>query len=252
MCLKYKFSTPLDSPGRTLEHKNIIRSKLFLRKIYIEWYQHFVQEFSHFKDKKIIELGSGGGFIKEIMPGVTCSDIQPISGIDMCFSAQSMPFIEKSVHGICMINTFHHLADAGLFLKEVDRVLADNGKLILIEPANSLWGRFIYKRLHHEVFDPSAGWNLQKDTPLSVANGALPWIVFIRDRERLLKLFPNFKIDRIKYHTPFCYLLSGGMSYKQFVPAWSFVIFKSVDKWLSKVFPQMSMFMTIPISKSEI
>ena len=47
------------------------------------------------------------------------------------------------------------------------------------------WSRWIYGRFHHEPFDPQrADWEFPLSGPLSGANGALPWIIFQRDREQ--------------------------------------------------------------------
>ena len=37
----------------------------------------------------------------------------------------------------------------------------------------------------------AAAWEIPATGPLSGANGALPWMVFVRDRKRLLSPFPN-------------------------------------------------------------
>jgi hypothetical protein len=53
----------------------------------------------------------------------------------------------------------------------------------MIEPWVSTLSRPIYTRLHHEPFNPDAkDWSFPDTGPLSGANGALPWIIFQRDR----------------------------------------------------------------------
>lgn len=232
-----------------MEHAKIIEKKVFLRKIYLEWYQVFLDEVSNSSQKKILELGSGGGFLKKIAPFVVTSDYLPLPTNDLTFSALDMPFENASIDAILMIDTFHHLPDAGAFLCEVDRVLKSEGRLIMIEPANSLWGRFIYQNFHHEPFDPELDWKMPSTGPLSGANGALPWIVFERDQELFKSRFPYLEIVAIKYHTPFRYLLSGGLTAKAIVPDFSFSFFKRIDSVLSNLLPSISMFMTIIIRK---
>ena len=250
--LKYKIPHDLDSPERTMIHKNIIKEKLFLRKLYEEWYSHFQQEIKKLPEGKIVELGSGGGFLKEIEPSVICTDILDLPSNDITFSALDMPFEDEELSALFMIDTFHHIPNAQQFLKEADRVLKNDGSLLMIEPANSLWGRFIYKNFHHEPFNPEAGWTIPESGPLSGANGALPWIVFERDIQLFQSQFPRFNIEEIKYHTPFRYLVSGGVSLKQLVPDITYRLFSSLDKLLSHIWPQLSMFMTIRLSKKII
>ena len=128
----------------------------------------------------------------------------------MTFAALNMPFNDHSVGGIFMIDTMHHIPDSEQFLHEAGRVLMNGGKIVMIEPANSMWGRFIYKNFHHEPFIPEGDWSILSTGPLSGANGALPWIVFIRDYEIFRNKFPGLKIENMEYLNPFTYLFSGG------------------------------------------
>jgi SAM-dependent methyltransferase len=246
---KYKIEHPLDSPQRTLCHGEIIRQKKFLRKIYEDWYSIFINEIKNLPNGNIIELGSGGGFIKELEPQVKCTDIIELPGNDLTFSALEMPFADKSIGGIFKIDTMHHISDSELFLKEAVRVLAKNGKMLMVEPANSLWGRFIYKNFHLEPFRPEGDWSLQSAGRLSGANSALPWIVFVRDNEKFRNKFPELHIESIEYKYPLSYLLSGGVSRKQFLPDFTFSAIKFIDQLLPKISQQLSMFMVIKITR---
>jgi SAM-dependent methyltransferase len=248
MKLKYTIEFPLDAPERTIHHKEIIAKKYFLRKLYVQWYSVFQEEIKKLPEGILVELGSGGGFFKEVEKSVICSDIIPLPGNDMTFSALEMPFENDSLSGIFMIDTFHHIPDSSLFLSEANRILKSNGKIIMIEPANSLWGRFIYKNFHHEPFNPEGGWDIPESGPLTGANGALPWIVFVRDKALFQERFPDLKIESVEYHHPLSYLVSGGVSYRQLVPDFSYPVFRFLDKMLPKVSRHLSMFMTIKIS----
>ena len=75
------------------------------------------------------------------------------------------------------------------------------------------------RNLHHEPFDPDCPqWELPKGGPMSMANSALPWVVFERDRQRFEILFPEWRIEKIQLQAPFRYLLSGGVAYRSFQP----------------------------------
>jgi len=247
--LKYAFKNDLDSPARTIEHRQLILKKKFLKKIYLDWYKLFLDEYKSLPAGKVVELGSGGGFLKELEPSIICSDVQDIPGNDLTFSALEMPFEDSELSGLFMIDTLHHIPDINLFLIEANRVLKKGAKVRMIEPANSAWGRFIYKNFHHEPFDPNGEWQIPCSGPMSGANGALPWIVFERDREKFEKLFPEFSIRNINYHSPLKYLLSGGISYRQLVPSFSYSIINGLDKFLARVSKQLSMFVDICIEK---
>lgn len=246
--IKYHFKYPLDAPERTLEHAGVIKQKAFLRKLYTEWYLSFQKELELLPKGKILELGSGGGFSKAIIPEIICSDVIELPTNDLTFSALEMPFENQSIAAIFMIDTFHHIPDSRKFLEEVRRVLLPGGVLYMIEPANSWFGRLIYTNFHHEPFQPQGEWKIPDTGPLSGANGALPWIVFERDKAKLEKDFPEFALDTYDYHTPFTYLLSGGLTMKQFLPGFMYPVVRFFDKVFSWISPQFSMFVTIKVS----
>jgi len=85
-----------------------------------------------------------------------------------------------------MFDVLHHIPHPREFFKEALRCLKVGGQIGMIEPANTLWGRFIYKNFHHEGFDTKAGWKLSAGGPLSNGNGAIPWIIF-RETEKFSK-----------------------------------------------------------------
>lgn len=239
----------LDDPKRTLAHAEIIRGKKFLHQLYLEWYGLFKQKAATLPKGHLVELGSGGGFVKEIIPEMLTSDVLELPGLDYVFPGENMPFENNSVAGIFMIDVFHHIPQPALFLKDAERVLVPGGKIIMSEPANSAFGRFIYRNFHHEPFEPKGGWEIPATGPLSGANGALPWIFFERDREKFEKEFPLLKIENIKYHTPLRYLLSGGVSKKQLLPNFTYGFIKGLENILLKISPQISMFVYIEISR---
>lgn len=246
---KYQFKNELSSDGRTHEHREIILNKKFLKNLYKEWYMMFKHRVKEVPKGKLIEIGSGGGFIKEYLPNVITSDIIEFPWTDETYSALDMPYGDGEVSAIFMIDTFHHIPDSKQFLKEANRVLKSKGKIIMVEPANSRWGGFIYKNFHHEPFDGTGDWTIPERGPLTGANGALPWIVFERDKDLFSKLFPHLNIKSIQYHTPFRYLLSGGVSYKGILPGFSFPLFRLIDKLFARFSKDLSMFFTIEIEK---
>jgi len=237
----------LDDPRRTLEHKEIILSKPFLKGIYEEWYAQLLHETSDCPDGIKIEIGSGGGFLKDIEPKVITSDILELPVVDQVFSAEEMPFSDNEVSAIMMVNVFHHIPEVRKFLREAQRVLKSGGKIVMIEPANSMWSRFIYKNLHHEMFDEQRDWTFPTSGPLSGSNQALPYIVFERDREIFEREFNDLKVEYIKLHTGLRYLFSGGVSRMQMIPSFAGGFIKSVEN----LFPTaIGMFQTIVVKKN--
>jgi SAM-dependent methyltransferase len=243
-------ATDIDSPERTAAHAAAIRTKPFLKKIYRENYEFFKRLVDGIPEGIILELGSGGGFLKDVIPAAITSDVIKINNVDLFLSAEKLPFPDQSVGAILMIDVFHHLQNPSLFLDEARRCLSVGGKIVLIEPANTLWGRFIYQNFHHEPFIPEqADWQLPAGGPMSMANGALPWIVFCRDRALFEKRYPNLAIANVEPICPLRYLASGGVSRGQLAPSFTYPLFQFAEFMMSPVMTLVGMFMRIEIRK---
>lgn len=241
----------LDLPETTLEHRNIILSKPFLKRIYVDWYTDFKNYSEQQSVKgKIVEIGSGGGFLKDIYPDVITSDIMPLSVCDMQFSAEKMPFENNSLKAIFMLNVLHHIPNSEQFLSEAQRTLKKDGFIYMIEPATTLFSKFIYKNFHHEPFDEKTKeWKFESKGPLSDANGAIPWIIFKRDYKKFQELFPDLELVTFQYHTPFKYLLSGGLSKPNLIPYFLFGFISFVEKIISPLNSKIALFQTIIVRK---
>lgn len=239
----------LDDPAVTLLHAKIIQRKPFLKKTYIDFYQQFARAVPDPQGKTLVELGSGGGFTKDVIGNVITSDILELPNVDKVFSAGEMPFEQESVDAFFMIDVLHHIADPKAFFTEALRCLKVAGKIVMIEPANTPFSRFIYKNFHHEAFDTKSNWELGEGGPLSYGNGALPWIIFSRDRNVFEEEFPSFRIVRMHNHTPLRYLLSGGLTLRQLLPSFTYPAVKAIECVLSPLKSILGMFQTIEIEK---
>jgi SAM-dependent methyltransferase len=234
----------------TLLHAEVIRRKKFLRRLYRDYYRLLQSRLPGAETPaRIVELGSGGGFIQAVIPGVVTSDVLALPGTDLCFSALEMPFRDASVDAFVMVNVFHHLPDVRRFLRQVDRSLRAGGKVVMIEPANTPLARWIYRRFHHEPFDPGASWGFDGDRPLWDANGAIPWIVFSRDRRQFEREFPALSIVSVDNHSPLRYLASGGVSMRQLLPTWTYGLVVGLERLLAPLHDWTGLFQTIELRK---
>lgn len=249
MFKKYSIPFDLDDPRATLAHRDIILKKPYLKKLYLDWYNIFIKTSLEIKTGKYLEIGSGGGFLKDVFSEVITSDILTLPNVDLVFSAEKMPFKENELASIMMLNVFHHIPKPYLFLNEAERTLIKGGKIIMIEPANSLLGKFIYKNFHHEPFDEKGPREIDPGNPLSNSNQALPFIYFERDAELFKKDFPLLKINSIKYHSPFSYIISGGVSRSAMLPFFMYNFVKVAEWLLSPISKQIGLFCTIEIEK---
>jgi len=239
----------LDDPRTTELRRQIILEKPFLQRIYREWYDR-IQAALPSGPGAVLELGSGGGFLKSCLPEMVTSDILRLSGIDVVLDGMSLPFRDRSLRAIVMTNVFHHLAQPRRFLTEALRCVREGGRLICIEPWLSPWALFVMRHLHHEQFDPGATtWEFEAHGPLSDGNGALPWIVFERDRARFGQEFPEWEVDIRRIGMPVRYLLSGGVSSRLSAPACTFGLFRFLENVVTRRTSRLDMFVTIVLTR---
>ena len=245
-----KKSLALDDVGTTLCHRDIIQQNPFLKAIYTSWYSDFDQYLASAPAGPALEIGSGGGFSKQIISQIVTSDIQLLPNVDLHCSADKIPMEAESLSAILMVNVLHHIPDASLFFREAQRVIKPQGIIYMIEPARTLVSSVLYRYLHHEPFNPDAeAWSIMGDGPLSGANIALPWIIFRRDIKKFWAEFPELCLEHFSYHTPFRYLLSGGVSRPAFVPHSWYPLICFLERLSSPMVRWNALFNTIVVRK---
>jgi SAM-dependent methyltransferase len=239
----------INDPETTATRRKIVQDKEFLRKIYDEWYAIIVDGLPT-EDGAILELGSGPGFLKDRIPDLLTSEVFSCSGIRLVADGCRLPFATSSLRAIVMTDVFHHLPDAELFFAEATRCIRPGGAVVMIEPWLSAWSRIIYTRIHHEPFEPDAyQWAFPSGGPLSGANGALPWIVFDRDRQVFEEKFPSLQIRSIEPFMPFRYLVSGGVSMRALTPGFTFNAWHGLEKLLQPWMHSLAMFAAIRLER---
>ena len=239
----------IDDPRTTQRRRAIIQNNRFLWRIYDEWYRllsGYIPEGSG----RVLELGSGAGFLGQYIPDLIASETFLCSDIQLVLDAGQLPFSSGSLKAIAMVDVLHHVPDSRAFLGEAQRSLRSGGSIVMIEPWVSTWSRPIYAHLHHEPFDPvSKDWTFPDTGPLSGANGALPWIIFQRDRREFESEFRNLEIQAVRPFMPFRYLVSGGVSMRQFMPEATFALWRKLESWLCSWPRHWSMFALIHLTR---
>jgi demethylmenaquinone methyltransferase/2-methoxy-6-polyprenyl-1,4-benzoquinol methylase len=99
----------------------------------------------------LLDVGGGTGQIAQQFAGqvrLACV-LEPSSGMlaqgrskGICQVqgvAEDMPFPSGSLDRVCMVDTFHHLLDHGQAARELVRVLAPGGRLVIQEPDIQHW-----------------------------------------------------------------------------------------------------------------
>jgi len=151
--LSHKPMTGINIDQHNLEiQKNLEawNKKPLLREIYRGFYDLILKWVRSDLKGEVVELGSGIGNFKSVYPKCIATDIFPNPWIDQVESAYNLSFQNNSVSNLVLFDVFHHLAFPGSALKEFNRVLAKDGRVIIFEPYISLLGLIIYGIFHHE------------------------------------------------------------------------------------------------------
>jgi hypothetical protein len=220
-----------------IDKKNriIYKKKILSNKIYEDYYKLIKKNILKSKFK-ILELGSGGGNIKKIIPHCITSDQFKSKKIDKKINIYSINLKKNSISNVIIIDVFHHLELPSLALDEIKKILIKKGRLIMIEPAMGLIPRIIYKLFHYEPngFNYKINWNKTSQKGLNknryFAAQSLPWRAFIMKE---LDLKKNFKINKVEIFSDFSFILSGGYSYPAFYPLIFYFVIKKIDLFLT-------------------
>jgi SAM-dependent methyltransferase len=240
----------IDDPAVTHLRRRIIREKRFLSQIYREWYQSIATALPP-GNAPVLELGSGAGFLTTFIPQLITSELFVCQDIDVVTDAQVLPFADQTLRGIVMTDVLHHIAAPRRFFSEAVRCVYPGGRIVMIEPWVTNWSRLIYQKLHHEPFHPEAAqWEFPAQGPLSGANGALPWMVFARDRAVFEAEFPQLTLVQIITLMPFTYILSGGVSLRSLMPGWTYPWWRQFEQALQARHSDLAMFALIVLSRT--
>ena len=239
----------VDDPNVTFQRREIIRSKRFLNTIYREWYAMQIARIPDLPGA-IVEIGSGAGFMDELLPGLITSEVFFCPFVDLIMNAMQMPLPAASTRAIVMTDVFHHIPDVERFLCEAERILKPGGRIIMIEPWVTGWSRWVMDHFHSEPMDVNAKeWQFPSKGPLSSSNQALPWIVFDRDRDLFLERHPRLKMSSIQPFMPFRYLLSGGVSMRALAPACCNGLLQRIESRLER--DRWAMFVFLVLEKDQ-
>ena len=204
------------------KHRQVWERKKILQHLYIGWYKLILNNMNG--HGPALEIGGGGGNFKEFFPDLISSDYTFCPWLDLNLDAHALPFQTNSLADIVVIDVLHHLARPALFIEEAQRVLRQNGRLIMLEPCISPVSFLIYNYLHQEDVDFSVDvlskemqWTKERKNPFE-GNMAIPSRMFVREPDRFREQFPDFKIIRTTLSDFFVYPLSGGFEHPSLIP----------------------------------
>ena len=124
--------------------------KPLLRAVYRGFHEQIASRLDRSVPGLVVELGSGMGSIKEVIPDCVTTDLFPNPWLDRQENAYSLGFGDQSVSNLILFDVWHHLRYPGTALAEFRRVLAPGGRVIIFDPAISWTGRLVYGLFHHE------------------------------------------------------------------------------------------------------
>jgi len=214
--------------------------KPLLQFAYKDLYRLISKQLSNLPEPKIVELGSGLGNIRDVLPNCIRTDLFPYPWIDQIENGYQLSFADESVSDLILSDVFHHLKYPGTALKELHRVLRKGGRVIMLEPCMSLLGLLVYGAFHVE---PIA---IAKEIKWLAPNGWLPehldyyaaqgnaTRIFVGNRYRSqLAAWKSIKTIRLSALT---YAASGGYSGPQLYPTGMYPVIKSFETILN-LFP---------------
>ena len=220
-------------------HENLRRwqNKPLLQKIYYDFYKIIASEINHEIRGKIVELGSGIGNLKMVIPDVICTDIFANPWIDQVENAYKLSFENETVSNLILFDVFHHLEFPGTALNEFQRVLKKGGRVIIFDPTVSLLGLFVYGLFHHEPLGlfKKIKWYSSENSNLGkyYAAQSNAWKVFCSRRYK--ELLSQWKLKRVSKFSAISYVLSGGYSKYQLYPIKLYPFMKFIDKILNYI-----------------
>ncbi len=218
--------------AENLEHWD---RKPLLKKIYRGFHETIARESVDIPDATTVELGSGIGNIKDVIPNCIRTDLFPNPWIDQVENAYKLSFEDNSVGNLVLFDVFHHLRYPGSAFREFNRVLMPGGRLILFEiyTASTL-GSLVYGLFHHEPilakdkieWEAPEGWSADKIDYYAAAGNAAR--VFYRGKFE--DKLDTWKLLKKKRMSTISYVASGGYSKPQLYPTFMLPCMRFWDK----------------------
>ncbi len=236
---KEQFSTYLEE---IRFQQRIWERKPVLRELYHRWYADCAACFS--PSRPVLEVGAGCGNFKQFFGDEIASDVfHSGDWIDLVMDAQDSSLKPGTVGNVFAFDVLHHLPRPLEFLRRAMAALKPGGRLVMCEPAVSLWSRFVYGTFHHEPLDLSYdvfrldGVPRATDPGRTFANMAIPELLFFRGRDRTLELLRSAQMTTARKFASMLYPLSGGYGYRCLIPLRGLPFLMKIEDAISRVLP---------------
>jgi SAM-dependent methyltransferase len=208
--------------------------KPILRKIYEEFHALIAQHLIFLPHGHVVELGSGIGNIKTVVPHCIRTDLFPNPWIDRVENAYHLSFPDASISDLILFDVFHHLRYPGTALNEFGRVLLPKGRIIIFDPCLSILGLLVWGLLHHEPlgrkepidwFAPD-GWAPENiDYYAASANASR-----VFDGKEFEHRLGQWRIIAKRKFSAISYVATGGYSKLQLYPDSLYPLMRALDR----------------------
>jgi SAM-dependent methyltransferase len=238
------------SPEFFTVQKNLILNRPLVKRCYDDWYARLLRDAdSVLQPGVMLELGSGGSYLKNLRPAIVSSDIVE-NVADRVIDGRHLPFANGSVQAIFLTHVFHHIPDIDAFLKEAQRSLVPGGVISMIEVAHTPFARLFFKNIHHEPYDDNRReWTFAQKDAMMDCNQALSWMIFVRDRAEFERRYPSLKIERLDLIPWFTYFISGGVTSPYLIPNFTNRLLIGMENMLAPLNPAFSLHWHICVRK---
>lgn len=216
--------------------------KPLLQKVYRSFYERIAGFLVPGESGTTVELGSGIGKIRSVLPECITTDIFPNPWIDQVENAYQLSFPDGTVSNLILFDVWHHLQYPGSALKEFHRVLRPGGRTLIFEPGMGLLGRLIYGYFHHEPVgyrDP-----IQWFTPSNFSASEISYYAAQGNATRIFctnsysDLLSDWEVvDRMQL-SAISYVCTGGFRGPQIYPAALLSLIRSMENLLDH-FPML-------------
>jgi SAM-dependent methyltransferase len=238
------------SPEFFTVQKTLILNRPLIKRCYDDWYRRLLADAGSAPARGVIlELGSGGSYLKSLNPAIVTSDVVP-NVADRVIDGRTLPFADESVRALLLTHVFHHIPDVEAFLQEAQRTLVPGGVISMIEVAHTPFARLFFKHFHHEPYDDTPReWSFVQHDPMMDCNQALTWMIFVRDYSRFKALYPALALEKVELMPWFTYFVSGGVTARHLIPNFMNRVLLSADRLLKPLDPLFSLHWHICIRK---
>lgn len=204
---------------------------------------------------KIVELGSGIGNIRDVIPGVIRTDLFPNPWIDQVENAYALSFAAGEVSHLILFDVFHHLRHPRTALQECRRVLQSGGRVIVFEPYVSALGRLVYGPLHHEP--TGFGQPIIPDAPAAFSPAADDYYAAQGNATRVFwqgahpEILDGWDVIARERIGAWPYAMTGGYSKPQLYPTALYPLLTIIDRAAGMLAPLSALRALVVLRKRE-